>query len=91
MIVQTMCQFKPKVLLPRLTVPYVQSREIHPTFKGFFMVPSWFTSTLHVLQNSLQKVVTEQVIERPQIWVFNMIQFQSLAGKIFVAFVQRRE
>ena len=49
------------------------------------MVPGGLSKTFHILQDTLVKVVTQEVIERTQISVLNVIQFQDLTCDVVIA------
>ena len=74
------------MLLTCSITPNVQPRQIHHAApKRILMVPGGLASTFHILQDTLEKVVAQEVIEGTQIPVPNVAQFEDLACNVVVA------
>jgi hypothetical protein len=48
------------------------------------MVPGGLTCTLHILQHTLEEVVTENVVNGTQVGVGNVIEFENLSSNIII-------
>jgi len=84
--VQSVCQFEFQVLSTCSPTPNVLPRQIHPaTAECILMIPGWFSSTFHILEDTLEKMVTQEVVERTQIRILDVVQLQDLACNVVIA------
>lgn len=83
---QSVSHLKLQVSLTQFPPPNLRTRQIHhTTTECVLVVPSGLPCTLHILQHTLNKMITEKVIKGPQIGVIDVIEFEDLSGNIIVA------
>ena len=81
---QSVCQLDFQVLTTFTTL-YIRPGQVHLSIpKCIFMIPGWFASTFHILQDRLRKVVSEEFIEGMCSWVRNMIEFESVSSNVLI-------
>lgn len=49
------------------------------------MIPGRFSSTFHILEDTLEKVVTQEVVERTQVRILDVVQLQDLTCNVVIA------
>ena len=83
---QSVCQFEFQVLSTCSPTPNVLPRQIHPaTPECILIIPGGFSSTFHILEDTLKKVVTQKVVERTQIRILDVVQLQDLTCNVVIA------
>jgi hypothetical protein len=83
---QSLSHLKLQVSLTQFSAPNLRPRQIHhTTTECVLVVPSGLACTLHILQHTLNEMITEKVIKGPQIGVIDVIEFEDLSGNIIVA------
>jgi hypothetical protein len=83
---QSVSHLELQVFLTQSSAPNIPPRQIyHPTAKCILIIPSGLTCALHILQHTLKKMITENIIKGPQIVIADMIKSKNFASNIIVA------